>query len=113
HGKLIVMALICYAGDDAAGGRGGGPPRGLAGAPADSVPAVAAARGVGGGGRGVGPPAGARAAPRADMVQPMPYAGLFEPAEDMEVVEESARSLFMDTVDAAAAASLLEALQCS
>jgi hypothetical protein len=45
------------------------------------------------------------------MVQPMPYAGLFEPAEDMEVVEESARSLFMDTVDRAAAETIVERLQ--
>jgi FAD/FMN-containing dehydrogenase len=51
--------------------------------------------------------------PLADMLQPMPYAGLFEPAEDMEVTEESARSLFMDTVDAAAAATIVERLQAS
>jgi FAD/FMN-containing dehydrogenase len=53
----------------------------------------------------------ALAEPLADMVQPMPYAGLFEPDEDMEVTEESARSLFMDTVDAAAAATIVERLQ--
>jgi FAD/FMN-containing dehydrogenase len=55
----------------------------------------------------------ALATPLADMVQPMPYAGLFEPAEDMEVVEESARSLFMDTVDRAAAEAVVERLQAS
>jgi FAD/FMN-containing dehydrogenase len=80
HGKLIVMALLCYAGDDAAGERAVAPLRALA-------------------------------EPLADMVQPMPYAGLFEPAEDMEVVEESARSLFMDTVDRAAAETIVERLQ--
>jgi FAD/FMN-containing dehydrogenase len=47
------------------------------------------------------------------MVQPMPYAGLFEPVDDMEVTQESARSLFMDTVDAAAAATIVEQLQAS
>jgi FAD/FMN-containing dehydrogenase len=80
HGKLVVMALLCYAGDDAAGERAVAPLRALA-------------------------------EPLADMVQPMPYAGLFEPAEDMEVVEESARSLFMDTVDRAAAETIVERLQ--
>jgi FAD/FMN-containing dehydrogenase len=82
HGKLIVMALLCYAGDDAAGERAVAPLRALA-------------------------------EPLADMVQPMPYARLFEPAEDMEVVEESARSLFMDTVDRAAAETIVERLAAS
>ncbi|MFL6190883.1 MAG: FAD-binding oxidoreductase [Actinomycetes bacterium] len=82
HGKLIVMALMAYAGEPAAGERALAPFRALA-------------------------------EPLADMVQPMPYAGLFEPVEDMEVTEESARSLFMDTVDAAAAAAIVERLQAS
>jgi FAD/FMN-containing dehydrogenase len=82
HGKLIVMALMAYAGEAAAGERALAPFRALA-------------------------------EPLADMVQPMPYAGLFEPVEDMEVTEESARSLFMDTVDAAAAAAIVERLQAS
>jgi FAD/FMN-containing dehydrogenase len=82
HGKLIVMALLCYAGDGAAGERALAPLRALA-------------------------------EPLADMVQPMPYAGLFEPAEDMEVVEESARSLFMDSVDRAAAETIVERLEAS
>ena len=82
HGKLILMALVAYAGDAAAGERALAPFRALA-------------------------------EPLADMVQPMPYAGLFEPAGDMEVTEESARSLFMDTVDAAAAATIVERLQAS
>jgi FAD/FMN-containing dehydrogenase len=80
HGKLILMALVAYAGEAAAGERVLAPFRALAG-------------------------------PLADMVRPMPYAGLFEPVEDMEVTEESARSLFMDTVDAAAAATIVERLQ--
>jgi hypothetical protein len=47
------------------------------------------------------------------MVQPMPYAGLFEPAEDMEVVEESARTMFLDAVDRATAETIVEHLQAS
>ncbi|MFL6226694.1 MAG: FAD-binding oxidoreductase [Actinomycetes bacterium] len=53
----------------------------------------------------------ALADPIADMVQPMPYAGLFEPADDMEVAEESARSLFMDGVDSRAATAIVEQLR--
>jgi FAD/FMN-containing dehydrogenase len=80
HGQLVVMTLLCYAGDAEAGERALAPFRALAD-------------------------------PIADMVQPMPYAGLFEPADDMEVVEESARSLFMDGVDSRAATAIVEQLQ--
>jgi FAD/FMN-containing dehydrogenase len=80
HGQLVVMTLLCYAGDAVAGERALAPFRALAD-------------------------------PIADMVQPMPYAGLFEPADDMEVVEESARSLFMDGVDSRAATAIVEQLQ--
>jgi Berberine and berberine like len=55
----------------------------------------------------------ALAEPLVDMVKPMPYAALFEPAEDMEVVEESARSMFLDTVDHATAETIVERLQAS
>jgi FAD/FMN-containing dehydrogenase len=82
HGKLIVMALMAYAGDGEAGERAMAPFRALA-------------------------------EPLADMVQPMPYAGLFEPAEDMEVVEESARTMFLDAVDRATAETIVERLQAS
>jgi hypothetical protein len=82
HGKLIVMALMAYAGDGEAGERAMAPFRTLA-------------------------------EPLADMVQPMPYAGLFEPAEDMEVVEESARTMFLDAVDRATAETIVERLQAS
>jgi len=58
-------------------------------------------------------PIRALAEPLADMVQPMPYAGLFQGGGDMEVVEESARSLFCDTVDATAAKAVIEHLQAS
>jgi FAD/FMN-containing dehydrogenase len=80
HGQLVVMTLLCYAGDAEAGERALAPFRALAD-------------------------------PITDMVQPMPYAGLFEPADDMEVVEESARSLFMDGVDSRAATAIVEQLQ--
>ena len=83
HGKLVVMALLAYAGDAEAGERALAPFRALA-------------------------------EPVADMVQPMPYAGLFQGADDeFEVVEESARSLFMDTFDAAAAEAVIEHLGAS
>ncbi|HTF58719.1 MAG TPA: FAD-binding oxidoreductase [Actinomycetes bacterium] len=80
HGQLVVMTLLCYAGDAEAGERALAPFRALAD-------------------------------PITDMVQPMPYAGLFEPADDMEVVEESARSLFMDGVDSRAATAIVEQLR--
>ena len=55
----------------------------------------------------------ALAEPLADMVQPMPYAGLFQGGDEIEVVEESARSLFCDTVDATAAKAVVEHLRAS
>jgi FAD/FMN-containing dehydrogenase len=82
HGKLVMMAMLAYAGDAGAGERALAPFRVLA-------------------------------EPLADMVQPMPYAGLFEPQEDMEVVEESARSMFLDGFDHAAAETVAEHLQAS
>jgi len=42
----------------------------------------------------------------------MPYAGLFQD-DEIEVVEESARSLFLETVDAATAAAIVEHLHAS
>jgi FAD/FMN-containing dehydrogenase len=82
HGKLVIMALLAYAGDAEAGERALAPLRALAD-------------------------------PLADLVQPMPYAGLFEPAEDIEVVEESARSLFLDDLDHATAEAVVEHLGAS
>jgi FAD/FMN-containing dehydrogenase len=55
----------------------------------------------------------ALADPIADMVRPMPYAGLFEPVDDLEVVEESARSMFLDGFDGAAARTVVEHLGAS
>ena len=82
HGKLVIMAMLAYAGDAEAGERALAPLRALA-------------------------------EPLADMVQPMPYAGLFQPQEDIEVVEESARSMFLDGFDRAAAETVVQHLQAS
>jgi FAD/FMN-containing dehydrogenase len=82
HGKLVLMALLAYAGDAGPGERALAPFRALT-------------------------------TPLADLVQPMPYAGLFEPVDDMEVVEESARSMFLDGFDHAAAETVVEHLQAS
>ena len=82
HGKLVIMAMLAYAGDVEAGERALAPFRALA-------------------------------EPLADMVQPMPYAGLFEPQDDIEVVEESARSMFLDGFDRAAAETVVQHLQAS
>jgi FAD/FMN-containing dehydrogenase len=82
HGKLVIMAMLAYAGDAEAGERALAPFRALA-------------------------------EPLADMVQPMPYAGLFQPQEDIEVVEESARSMFLDGFDRGAAETVVQHLQAS
>jgi FAD/FMN-containing dehydrogenase len=82
HGRLVMMAMLAYAGDAGAGERAVAPFRALA-------------------------------EPLADMVQVMPYPGLFEPVDDMEVVEESARSMFLDAVDRATAETVIEHLQAS
>jgi FAD/FMN-containing dehydrogenase len=83
HGELVIMALLAYAGGAEAGQRALAPFRALAD-------------------------------PIADMVQPMPYAGLFPPEEEeIEVIEESARSLFLDAFDHAAAETVVEHLRAS
>jgi FAD/FMN-containing dehydrogenase len=81
-GQPIILASLCFAGDEDA-----------------AQPALAPFR--------------ALAAPLADLLKPMPYAGLYElfpPMQPGDVVEESARSTFMDRVDAASAEALLDAL---
>ena len=82
HGKLVIMAMLAYAGDVEAGERALAPFRALA-------------------------------EPLADLVQPMPYAGLFVPQDDIEVAEESARSMFLDGFDRAAAETVVQHLQAS
>jgi FAD/FMN-containing dehydrogenase len=77
------------------------------------VMALLAYAGDAGAGERAVAPFRALAEPIADMVQPMPYAGLFQGGDEIEVVEESARSLFCDTVDAAAARAVVEHLGAS
>ena len=77
------------------------------------VMALVAYAGDAGAGERALAPFRALADPMADMVQPMPYAGLFEPADEIEVVEESARSMFLDAVDRATAEAVVEHLGAS
>jgi FAD/FMN-containing dehydrogenase len=82
HGQLVVMALLAYAGDAAAGERALAPFRALA-------------------------------PPLADMLQPMPYSGLF-PSEEGEYHPTAvARTMFVDTVDREVAATIMEHLEAS
>jgi Berberine and berberine like len=54
------------------------------------------------------------ATPLADLLQPMPYHAMFQAEEEpFEVVEESARSLFVDAVDTGAAEAIIEHLRAS
>jgi FAD/FMN-containing dehydrogenase len=82
HGQLVVMALLAYAGDAAAGERALAPFRALA-------------------------------PPLADMLQPMPYSGLFPPEEGEYHPTAVARTMFVDTVDREVAATIMEHLEAS
>jgi Berberine and berberine like len=56
----------------------------------------------------------ALATPLADLLQPMPYHAMFQAEEEpFEVIEESARSLFVDAVDTGAAEAIIEHLRAS
>jgi FAD/FMN-containing dehydrogenase len=80
HGTLIVMALVCYAGDAAAGER-----------------AIAPFRAI--------------APPLVDLVHPSTYPELFPPEpEDMHPIA-SIRNLFLNGVDEAAAALIIDRLR--
>jgi FAD/FMN-containing dehydrogenase len=81
HGQLIIMAMLCYAGDAEAGQRALAPFRALA-------------------------------QPIADMVQPMPYAGMFPPEEEFHPTAV-AHTMFMDAVDLPMADTIMEQLQAS
>jgi FAD/FMN-containing dehydrogenase len=82
HGQLVVMAMLCYAGDAEAGQRALAPFRALA-------------------------------EPIADMLQPMPYAGMFPPEEGEEEYHPTAvaHTMFMDTVDRQMADTIMEQLE--
>jgi FAD/FMN-containing dehydrogenase len=55
----------------------------------------------------------ALAEPLADMVRPMPYAGLFAPEEGDVHPTVVARTMFMDTVDHQVAGTIMEQLEAS
>jgi FAD/FMN-containing dehydrogenase len=81
HGQLIIMAMLCYAGDAEAGQRALAPFRALA-------------------------------QPIADMLQPMPYTGMFPPEEEFHPTAV-AHTMFMDAVDLPMADTIMEQLQAS
>jgi FAD/FMN-containing dehydrogenase len=82
HGQMVVMALLAYAGEAAAGERALAPFRALA-------------------------------PPLADMLQPMPYSGLFPPEEEEYHPTAVSRTMFVDTVDGEVAGTIMEHLEAS
>jgi FAD/FMN-containing dehydrogenase len=82
HGQLIVMAMLCYAGDAEAGERALAPFRALAD-------------------------------PITDMLQPMPYSGMFPPEQEEFHPTAVSHTMFVDTVDRGVADTILEQLQAS
>ncbi|HEX2160089.1 MAG TPA: FAD-binding oxidoreductase [Actinomycetes bacterium] len=82
HGRLVVMALLAYAGNADAGERALAPFRALA-------------------------------PPLADMLQPMPYSGMFPPEEEEYHPTAVARTMFVDTVDREVAGTIMEHLGAS
>jgi FAD/FMN-containing dehydrogenase len=82
HGRLVVMALLAFAGDAEAGERALAPFRALA-------------------------------TPIADMVQPMPYSGMFPPEEEEYHPTAVGRTMFVDTVDREVAGTIMEHLGAS
>jgi FAD/FMN-containing dehydrogenase len=81
HGQLIIMAMLCYAGDAEAGQRALAPFRALV-------------------------------QPIADMLQPMPYAGMFPPEEEFHPTAV-AHTMFMDAVDRRMADTIMKQLRAS
>jgi hypothetical protein len=82
HGRIVVMALMAYAGDAEAGEQAMAPFRAL------STPIV-------------------------DMVKPMPYAEMFPPEEEGYHPVAVVRTMFVDTIDERAAATIVDHLQAS
>jgi FAD/FMN-containing dehydrogenase len=82
HGRLVVLGLLCYAGDAAAGERALAPFRALA-------------------------------EPLADMLQPMPYAGMFPPEEEEYHPTAVGRTMLIDTVDKEVATTIMGHLEAS
>jgi hypothetical protein len=82
HGKLVVFAMLAYAGDD------------------ESAKAAVA-------------PFRALATPLVDMVKPMPYAGLYPPEDHSMHPTAVSRTMFVDTIDLAAAQTIIRYLSSS
>jgi FAD/FMN-containing dehydrogenase len=82
HGRLVLLALLCYAGAAEAGERALAPFRALA-------------------------------EPLADMLQPIPYAGMFPPEEEEYHPTAVSRTMFIDTVDADLAGTVMRHLEAS
>ena len=82
HGRLVIMALMAYAGDPGPGERVMAPFRALA-------------------------------TPVVDMVRPMPYPEIFAPEEEGYHPVAAVRTLFVDTIDEQAAATIVDHLQAS
>jgi hypothetical protein len=82
HGRIVVMALMAYAGDAEGGERAMAPFRAL------STPIV-------------------------DMVKPMPYAEMFPPEQEGYHPVAVVRTMFVDTIDERAAATIVDHLQLS
>jgi FAD/FMN-containing dehydrogenase len=82
HGQLVIMAMLCYAGDAEAGQRALAPFRALV-------------------------------QPIADMLQPVPYAGMFPPEEGEFHPTAVGHTMFMDAVDRPMADTIMEQLQAS
>ncbi|MEO7371069.1 MAG: FAD-binding oxidoreductase [Ilumatobacteraceae bacterium] len=82
HGKLVVFAMLAYAGDD--------------------KPAKAAIA-----------PFRALATPLADMVKPMPHAGMYPPEDRSMHPTAVSRTMFVDTIDLAAAETIMRHLRSS
>jgi FAD/FMN-containing dehydrogenase len=82
HGRLSIMALMCFAGEPEAGERALAPFRAIA-------------------------------TPLADMVRPIPYAEMYPPEDQTYHPMAASRTMFIDAVDTASAATVLEHLQAS
>jgi FAD/FMN-containing dehydrogenase len=80
YGELIILAMLCYAGEVEAGQRAIAPFRSLA-------------------------------APLADMVQAMPYAGMYQPEEGDYHPTAAAQTLFLDDFDRSTAETVVDFLQ--
>ena len=79
HGRLVIMILLCYAGDADAGARAVAPLRALA-------------------------------EPIVDMVHPSRYPEMFPPEDESYHPMAVGRTLFIDTVDAGTAATIVDFL---